>query len=69
MAKKKKTRLKMMIEARNLDQNELSTMTGIMTYQISNLASGKNTSCHIDTIKRICEALDCSFDDAFGDIM
>jgi DNA-binding Xre family transcriptional regulator len=61
------TRLKAMIENRGLTQQQLATASGLETYQISLLASGSKPNCMRDTMIKICKALRCTLDEAFGD--
>jgi DNA-binding Xre family transcriptional regulator len=64
---KKVTRLKVLLAQRGYTQNDLSSLTGIQRYMISQICSGKKTNLYLDTAKKICLALDCTLDDAFGD--
>ncbi len=61
------TRLKRMIMERNISQKALAAGSDIKQYKISNLCNNINENVYMSTAKRICEFLDCTLDEAFGD--
>lgn len=65
----KTTRLKQLLKNRRMTQKELSVKSDVAEYKISLLCSGKSQNLHILTAKKICEVLNCTLDDAFGDIL
>lgn len=64
-----KTRLKKMLDRKGMKQKDLADEADIGEYRISLLCSGKSQNVHLTTAKRICEVLDCTLDEAFGDII
>jgi DNA-binding Xre family transcriptional regulator len=52
-----------------MTQKELSKLSDVAEYKISQLCAGKSKDLFLSTAKRICEVLNCTLDDAFGDIM
>lgn len=64
---KKVTRLKVLLAKRGYTQGDLAQLSGVQRYMISQICSGKKTNIYLDTAKKICLALDCTLDDAFGD--
>jgi DNA-binding Xre family transcriptional regulator len=63
---KTKTRLKKILMYKGITQTELSEMTGIALYMISNLCSGKQKNIYLTNAKKICYALGLTLDDVFG---
>ena len=63
------TRLKKILLDRNISQKHIARKSEVAEYKISQLCSGKSKDLYISTAKKICKALDCSFDDAFGDLL
>lgn len=63
------TRLKKMLNDKNMTQKQLAEKSDIGEYKISLLCSGKVNNLHLSTAKKICDVLDCTLDDAFGDII
>jgi DNA-binding Xre family transcriptional regulator len=63
------TRLKKLLFNRKMTQKELARKSDIGEYKISMLCSGKAKNIHLVTAKRICDVLDCTLDQAFGDII
>ena len=57
------TRLKLTLSKRKMTQKDVGE------YKISLLCSGKADNVQLETCKRICVALNCSLDEAFGDIL
>ncbi len=50
---------------RNITLNKLSTMCGITQSTLNNIASGRNNSTTVSTIKKICDGLDITIIDFF----
>ena len=69
MGRSRITNLRRMLSKKQMSQKELSEATGIPEYKISLLARGKVKHFRMTTVKRICTAIGCSVDEAFGDIM
>ena len=63
------TRLKKVLRNKDLTQKQLAEKSDIGEYKISLLCSGKARNIHLTTAKKICDVLDCTLDEAFGDIM
>jgi DNA-binding Xre family transcriptional regulator len=63
------TRLKKVLKEKGMTQKELASKSDIGEYKISLLCSGKSTNIHLQTARKICDALECSLDEAFGDIL
>jgi len=64
-----KTRLKQVLNDKKMSQKSLAEKTDIGEYKISLLCSGKASNIHLATAKRICDALNCTLDEAFGDVI
>jgi DNA-binding Xre family transcriptional regulator len=54
---------------KGISQKDLSKMSDVPEYKISQLCSGKVNNIYLNTAKKICEVLECSLDDAFGDLI
>ena len=67
--KKRFTRLKKILIERKMTQKELSKITDVAEYKISQLASGTISNIYLTTAKKICEVLGVTLDDAFGDVI
>jgi putative transcriptional regulator len=63
------TRLKKVLNDKRMSQKELAKLSEVAEYKISQLCAGKSKDLFLSTAKRICEVLNCSLDDAFGDII
>jgi len=63
------TRLKKILMDKGISQKDLSKMSDVPEYKISQLCSGKVSNIYLNTAKKICEVLECSLDDAFGDLI
>lgn len=61
------TKLKKLLRARHLSQIQLAQLTGMPKCQISKLCTGEQVDILLSTALRICNALNCNFDEAFGD--
>ena len=46
---------------RNLKKKDLADSAGISNYTLSKMTRGENVN--VDTIAKVCRALDCGFDD------
>jgi DNA-binding Xre family transcriptional regulator len=66
--KKRFTRLKKILIEKKMTQKELSKISDVAEYKISQLASGTISNIYLTTAKRICEVLQVTLDDAFGDV-
>jgi DNA-binding Xre family transcriptional regulator len=64
-----KTRLKQVLNNKKMSQKALAEKTDIGEYKISLLCSGKATNIHLLTARRICDALNCTLDEGFGDVL
>ena len=63
------TRLRVLLAKKGITQKQLAEMSGLETYQVSQVCSGKKTNIMLDTAKRIAYSLDVTLDEAFGDDM
>lgn len=61
------TKLKDILQKKNVRPMKLASNSGIANNIISNLISGIQTNLHLDNAKKICNVLDCTLDEAFGD--
>jgi hypothetical protein len=52
-----------------MSQKELAKFSDVAEYKVSQLCMGKSKDLFLSTAKRICEVLNCSLDDAFGDVI
>ena len=52
-----------------MTQKELSRISDVAEYKISQLASGTISNIYLTTAKKICEVLGVTLDDAFGDVI
>ena len=62
------TRLKKVLTDKKMSQKELSKLSDVAEYKISQLASVTISNIYLTTAKRICEVLQVTLDDAFGDV-
>lgn len=53
---------------KGLTNLQLSLMTGITLSTIDKITSGNNTNPKLNTIKSLCQALDCTLDDLLDDV-
>jgi hypothetical protein len=67
--KMSKTRLKQLLDDKEISQKELAKASDVQEYRISLLCRGKSNNIHLLTAKKICDFLNCSLDDAFGDVL
>jgi DNA-binding Xre family transcriptional regulator len=58
-----------MLLDRKITQKELARLSEVAEYKISQLCAGKSKNLYITTAKKICEVLNCTLDDAFGDVI
>lgn len=63
------TRLKKVLNDKKITQKELAKISEVAEYKISQLCAGKSKDLFMSTARRICTALECSLDDAFGDVL
>lgn len=63
----KRSNLKKMLHERQMQQKDLARLADLETYQVSNYVNGKFDDMLLSTGVKICEALHCTFDEAFGD--
>ena len=63
------TRLKKVLNDIKMSQKDLAIKSDIGEYKISLLCSGKTTNIHLATAKKICDVLNCTLDQAFGDVI
>jgi DNA-binding Xre family transcriptional regulator len=63
------TRLKKVLNDVKMTQKDLAIKSDIGEYKISLLCSGKATNIHLATAKKICDVLNCTLDQAFGDVI
>lgn len=63
------TRLKKVLIKKKMTQKQLADLSEIGEYKISQLCTGRTKNIHLSTAKRICDVLDCTLDEAFGDIV
>ncbi|HWY13072.1 MAG TPA: helix-turn-helix transcriptional regulator [Bacteroidia bacterium] len=61
------TKLKKILLEKRMMQKDLAKLANVEVYQISQIASGKKTNIMLDTAKRICNALNKTLDEVFGD--
>ena len=61
------TKLKQILTDRSMTQTELCNKTGIEHYSISLICSNKKKDMLLSTAKKICNALNCTLDEVFGD--
>jgi putative transcriptional regulator len=62
------TRLKKVLNDKKLSQKELAKLSDVAEYKISQLCAGKSNDLFLSTAKKICDVLNCTLDDAFGDL-
>lgn len=61
------SKLRLMLVKRGITQKELSELSGVAYYTISNLCTGKKTNIHLDNAKKIANCLGVTLNDLFGD--
>ena len=61
------TKLRACITERGLTQEQVAKLSNVEIYQISKLASGVSRDCLLSTAKKICNALNKTLDEAFGE--
>jgi DNA-binding Xre family transcriptional regulator len=62
------TRLKMILLDKKMSQKELAKLSDVEEYKISLLCRGIAKDIRLSTALRICQILQVSLDDAFGDV-
>jgi len=65
--KKHPTKLSEVLPKKGIRPMQLAASSGVPNNIISNLISGIQTNLHLDNAKKICNVLDCTLDEAFGD--
>jgi DNA-binding Xre family transcriptional regulator len=65
--KKHPTKLSEVLPKKGIRPMQLAANSGVANNIISNLLSGIQTNLHLDNAKKICNILDCTLDEAFGD--
>ncbi len=63
------TRLKKLLIEKEISQKELAKLSDVAEYKISQLCMGKSKDLFVSTAKRICDVLNVSLDEAFGDLI
>jgi DNA-binding Xre family transcriptional regulator len=61
------TLLKRFLKKKKIKPMNLADNAKLSKSQISNIVSGLQPDMYINTAKKICNALDCDFDDVFGE--
>lgn len=59
-------RIKELCKDKNITLNKLSTICGVTQSTLNNIASGRNNSTTVSTIKKICDGLEISIKDFFA---
>lgn len=62
------TRLKKILSSKKMSQKSLADECGLGEFKISLLCTGKTTGVSLRTMHKICTVLECTLDEAFGDI-
>jgi transcriptional regulator with XRE-family HTH domain len=65
--KKRRTNLMLILRGKKITQKKLAEMADMEVYQISKIATGMQKDLLMSTAKRICNALNVTLDEAFGD--
>jgi DNA-binding Xre family transcriptional regulator len=63
------TRLKRILFDKEMTQKKLAKLSDVEEYKISLLCRGKAKDVRISTARRICDVLQVSLDEAFGDVI
>lgn len=66
--KGKLTRLKIVLLEKGITQKELTQRADLEFSQVSRIVSGKQENLLMSNAKKICKALGCTLDEAFGDL-
>jgi len=59
--------LRVILRQNKITQTQLAQMADLEIYQVSNIVSGKHKDMLMSTAKKICNALNISLDEAFGE--
>ena len=59
-------RIKELCKKKSITLNKLSTVCGITQSTLNNIASGRNNSTTLSTVKKICDGLEISIKDFFS---
>ena len=65
--KKRRTNLKIILRQKKITQTKLAELSDLEIYQVSNIVTGKQKDLLMSTAKKICNALNVTLDEAFGD--
>lgn len=65
--KKRRTNLKIILRQKKITQTKLAELADLEIYQVSNIVTGKQKDFLMSTAKKICNALNVTLDEAFGD--
>lgn len=60
-----KSKLKVLLAMRDMNQKQLSEITGVRPQTITNIVNNKIKQIPVDALDSICEALDCGVGDIF----
>lgn len=60
-----KSKLKVLLAMHDMNQKQLSEVTGIRPQTITNIVNNKIKQIPVDALDAICEALDCEIGDVF----
>lgn len=64
---KRETNLQKILNKKKMTQKHLAKLADLEVYQVSKLCTGLQTDFLISTAKKICNTLDVTLDEAFGD--
>ena len=62
-----RSNLKILLNERRMEQKHLAKLADLEKYQVSNYVNGKYDDMLLSTAVKICYALNCSLNEAFGD--
>lgn len=60
-----KSKLKVLLAMHDMNQKQLSEITGVRPQTITNIVNNKIKQIPVDALDSICEALDCGVGDVF----
>jgi transcriptional regulator with XRE-family HTH domain len=63
----RRTNLRIILREKGITISELAKITDLEISQVSNICSGKQKDMKLSTAKKICNALNISLEEAFGD--
>jgi transcriptional regulator with XRE-family HTH domain len=64
-----KIRILNLCEERGITVNKLSIISGITQSTLNNIVSGRNNSMTVSTVKKLCDGLEISVTNFFGDAL